>query len=342
MNKNIFKKLNRNKGLTLTEVLITALISLIILSIFYMLFRGINLEARYAETWSDINNIVNGINSKIKQEMISCEYMFDRNDSDIILTRLVEHNNFLPNSDFPQIQSSISDFSQLNFPNNNVGNRIMFLKFLGYITLSNDDGKLDNDVAIPDNDVAIPKYQIVMIYLSPSNINFKGYNLNLINPVISKSEHIYSNETLKSLNVISDNLKNQIQNYIFIDKDNINNLNNFFVKYDPSIDPPWQVYDGIIRIVSNEVIMKAFSYNNIFYSIAYNRNISPFNNLGINYRVPVWVSPNDNFPSGLEFIVIGDKTARKLYVRTAVIAQVQLDRFYFQADNAVINFSDKF
>ncbi len=335
MSKNISKKLNRNKGLTLTEVLITALISLIILSIFYMLFRGINLEARYAETWSDINNIVNGINSKIKQEIISCEYMFDRSDSNIILGRLRGHNNFLRNSAFPRIQSSISDFNRLSFPNNNVGNRIMFLKFLGYITLSNDGGN-------PGNDVAIPKYQIVMIYLSPSNMNFKGYNLNLINPVISRSEHIYSNETLKSLTVISDNLKNQIQSYIFIDKDNINNLNNFFVKYNSSINPPWQVYRGGIRIVSNEAIMKAFSYNNIFYSIAYNRNISPFNNLRINYRVPVWASPNRNFPSGLEFIVIGNKTARKLYVRTAVIAQVQLDRFYFQADNAVINFSDKF
>jgi hypothetical protein len=335
MNKNISKKTNKNKGLTLTEALITASISLIILSIFYMLFRGINLEARYAETWSDINNIVNGINSKIKQEIISCEYMFDRNDSNIILTRLMGYNNFLPNSAFPQIQSSISDFSQLNFPNNNVGNRIMFLKFLGYITLSNAGGN-------PNNDVAIPKYQIVMIYLSPSNINFKGYNLNLINPVISKSQYIYSNETLKSLTVISNNLKNQIQSYIFIDKDNINNLNNFFVKYNPSINPPWQVYNGIIRIFSNEVIMKAFSYNNIFYSIAYNRNISPFNNLRINYRVPVWASLNGNFPSGLEFIVIGNKTARKLYVRTAVIAQVKLDRFYFQADNTVINFSDKF
>jgi len=235
MRKNISKKTNKDKGLTLTEVLITALISLIILSIFYMLFRGINLESRYAETWSDINNIVNGINSKIKQEMISCEYMFDRNDSNTILTRLVGHN-FLPNSAFPQIQSSISDFSQLKFPNNNVGNRIMFLKFLGYITLSNAGGN-------PNNDVAIPKYQIVMIYLSPSNINFKGYNLNLINPVISKSQYIYSNETLKSLTVISNNLKNQIRNYIFIDKDNINDLKNFFVKYDPSINPPWQVYD---------------------------------------------------------------------------------------------------
>jgi prepilin-type N-terminal cleavage/methylation domain-containing protein len=331
MSKNISKKTNKNKGLTLTEVLITALISLIILSIFYMLFKGINLEARYAETWSDINNIVNGINSKIKQEMISCEYMFDRNDSNIILTRLIGYNNFLLNSAFPQIQSSISDFSQLNFPNNNVGNRIMFLKFLGYITLSNAGGN-----------VAIPKYQIVMIYLSPNNINFKGYNLNLINPVISRSEYIYSNETLKSLTVISNNLKNQIQNYIFIDKDNINNLNNFFVKYDPSINPPWRVYNGIIGIISNEVVMKSFSYNNIFYSIAYNRNVSPFNNLRINYRVPVWTSPYGNFPSGLEFIVIGNKTARKLYVRTAVIAQVKLDKFYFQADNAVINFSDKF
>jgi prepilin-type N-terminal cleavage/methylation domain-containing protein len=331
MSKNISKKTNKNKGLTLTEVLITALISLIILSIFYMLFKGINLEARYAETWSDINNIVNGINSKIKQEMISCEYMFNRSDSNIILTRLMGYNNFLLNSDFPQIQSSISDFSQLKFPNDNVGNRIMFLKFLGYITLSN-----------AGVNVAIPKYQIVMIYLSPNNINFKGYNLSLINPVISRSEYIYSNETLKSLTTISINLRNQIQNYIFIDKDNINNLNNFFVKYNPSINPPWQVYNEKIRIVSNEVIMKAFSYNNIFYSIAYNRNISPFNNLRINYTVPVWASPNGNFPSGLEFIVIGNKTARKLYVRTAVIAQVKLDKFHFQADNAVINFSDKF
>jgi len=45
---------------------------------------------------------------------------------------------------------------------------------------------------------------------------------------------------------------------------------------------------------------------------------------------------------GLKFIVIGSNTVRKLYVRTAVIAQVKLDKFYFQAGNAVINFSDKF
>jgi prepilin-type N-terminal cleavage/methylation domain-containing protein len=327
--------MNKIKGLTLTEVLITMLVSLIILSIFYMLFKGINLEARYAETWSDINNILNQVNSRIKQEIISCDYMFDRTEANNILSRLVGLNNFLSNSNFPVINNTVSDFNQLVFPNSNVGNRLMFLSFEGYITLSNSGGN-------PNNDIAIPKYRIVIIYLSPSNRTFKGYNLNLINPVISKSQYIYSNETLKSVITISNNLRNQIQNYIFIDKDNVLNINNFFVKYNSSLNPPWQVYNGNINIVSNEIIMKSFSYNNIFYSIAYNRNINSFNSLRISYNVPVWANVNGNFPGGLEFIVIGSKTARKLYVRTAVTAQIKIDRFYFQSNNTVINFSDKF
>ncbi len=329
------KNYSIKKGLTLSELLITMVISLIILAIFYMLFRGINLEARYVETWSDINNIVNGVNSKVKQEMISCEYMFNRSDANNVLLRLNGYSSFLANSEFPEIQSNISDFNQLVFPNNGVGNRLMFLSFEGYATLSNNGG-------IPNGNIAIPKYRIVMIYLSPSNKQFKGYNINLINPIVSKSQFIYSNETLKSLSIISNSLRNQIQNYIFIDKDNVNNISNLFVKYNSSINPPWQVYNGNIPIISNEVIMKTYSYYNIYYSIAYNRNINPFNNLRINYNVPVWGNINGSFPQGLEFIVIGNKTARKLYVRTAIVAQIKNDKFYFQSNNSVINFADKF
>ncbi len=323
------------KGLTLSEVLVSMVISLIVLSIFYMLFKGINLEARYAETWTDINNIVNGVNSKIKQEMMSCEYMFNRSDANSVLNRLTGYSSFLPNSMFPEIQNNISDFNQLAFPNNGVGNRLMFLSFEGYATLSNNGG-------VPNGNIAIPKYRIVMIYLSPSNKQFRGYNLNLINPIVSKSQFIYSNETLKSLTTISNSLRNQIQNYIFFDKDNVNNINNLFVKYNSAVNPPWQIYTGNIPIISNEAIMKNYSYYNVYYSIAYNRNVNPFSNLRISYNVPVWSSSSGFFPGGFEFIVIGNKTARKLYLRTAIVAQIKNDKFYFQSNNSVINFSDKF
>jgi len=58
--------------------------------------------------------------------------------------------------------------------------------------------------------------------------------------------------------------------------------------------------------------------------------------------VPVWRNINGSFPQGLEFIVIGNKTARKLYVRTAIVAQIKNNKFYFQSNNSVINFADKF
>lgn len=311
------------KGLTLIEVLMTSSLSILILSLFLMIFIGINNESKLAETWSDIVSNSSIVIDEIKSEYLTIEYLFDRQQITELLPRF-QNITLLNGTVFTNPVDNIQDFKDITFPNPSVGNAIAFISFEG--------------VAIVEG-VALPKYTIKLINLQQSPMSLLSLpNLRILDIVISQSQFIYSRENIEPP-ISNQNLKNKISNYIFFDKDRINDINNFFVFYNSALNS-FDRYTGTINFPRQKILLKKESYQSIRYSISYNNQI--LGNVLTNYRVPAWTNPSFNFPNGLEILVIGNRSTRKIYTRLTVLADLSKGNLKFTSSTITYNFSEKF
>lgn len=315
----------KKNGLSLVETLITSSLLIMILAMFLMLFRGLNNESRIAEAYSDIVTNTSRAADNIKASYLTLEYIFPKSSIDQIINRFQGLNMFNGTS-FPNIMSNIENFNQLNFPNNNVGNAIAFMSFEGITVMQNNN-----------TPIAIPKYKIKIIHLQQTTLFFRSLqNRNTLNLSLSETQFLYSLENLKNI-TIDQQLSQRINNYIFFDKEEVNNMDRFFKKLNNNgfID-----YTGPIPIESVKFLLKNESYQGIVYSIAYNRNV--FDNINVPVRISAWAQENNNFPAGLEIIVLGTKTSRKIYTRLVTVADMSKRNLKFHTITITSNVSEKF
>lgn len=316
------------KGLSLLEVLISTSLMSFILIAFLIIFSGINKESRVAETWSDIISNTSFALDQIKISYLGLEYIFRRNQINELLPRL-DRVQLFSDTISPEPIENVDEFRNLTFPNNNVGNAIAFLSFEGTTTVRRSDATR----------LIIPRYRINIIHLRASTKSFLSWpNIRMIDLVLSQSQFIYSNETL--ITPITDStLRRQLQNLIFFDKKEVNDMQRFFKIIDGNGN--FINYNGRVNFFTRKVLLKNESYQGIRYSIAYNSSIMG----GINIRVPAWAQTNSsrpNFPAGLEVLVIGNKNNRKIYTRICVVGDMSRRMVRYNSSTVTVNLSEKF